>query len=75
MSTKKQHVLVIGLVTEYRSRITNSSDNYDDDSAGVIGLQSALSLLEEGFNVTVVAKHIPGDESIEYTSPWWVMMS
>jgi len=73
MSTKKQHVLVIGLVTEYRSRISNSTDKYDE-SAGVIGLQCALSLLEEGFNVTIIAKHIPGDESIEYASPWWVLI-
>ncbi|KAF2477513.1 FAD dependent oxidoreductase [Lindgomyces ingoldianus] len=38
--------------------------------AGVIGLQTAVSLLEAGYNVTIIAKHFPGDESIEYTSPW-----
>ncbi|KAF2144225.1 uncharacterized protein K452DRAFT_285474 [Aplosporella prunicola CBS 121167] len=38
--------------------------------AGVIGLQTAISLLEAGYDVTVIAKHIPGDLDIEYTSPW-----
>ncbi|KAF8474696.1 hypothetical protein BDZ91DRAFT_779327 [Kalaharituber pfeilii] len=38
--------------------------------AGVIGLQAALTLLEEGFRVTIVAKHWPGEKDIEYTSPW-----
>ncbi|KAH7076066.1 hypothetical protein FB567DRAFT_152343 [Paraphoma chrysanthemicola] len=38
--------------------------------AGVIGLQTAASLLEAGFKVTIIAKQFPGDESIEYTSPW-----
>jgi len=23
-----------------------------------------------GYNVTIVAKHMPGDYDIEYTSPW-----
>lgn len=35
------------------------------------GLTTAVTLLREGFkNVTVVAKHVPGDMSSEYTSPW-----
>ncbi|KAB8648463.1 hypothetical protein FH972_026121 [Carpinus fangiana] len=38
--------------------------------AGVIGLQTAITLLEAGSRVTVIAKHIPGDTSIEYCSPW-----
>jgi D-amino-acid oxidase len=37
----------------------------------VIGLQSALSLLEAGFKITMIAKHLPGDKSLEYTSPWY----
>jgi len=40
-------------------------------SAGVIGLQTALTLLEAGYKVTVAAKHLPGDLSLEYTSPWY----
>ncbi|KAK7734224.1 D-amino acid oxidase [Cytospora paraplurivora] len=39
--------------------------------AGVIGLTTALLLAkEEGNEVTVVAKHMPGDYDIQYTSPW-----
>jgi glycine/D-amino acid oxidase-like deaminating enzyme len=38
--------------------------------AGVIGLQTALFLQEAGYSVTLIAKHSPGDHSIEYTSPW-----
>ncbi|KAI9726610.1 MAG: hypothetical protein M1828_000977 [Chrysothrix sp. TS-e1954] len=38
--------------------------------AGVIGLQCALTLRQRGYDVHVVAKHLPGDVSIEYTSPW-----
>lgn len=38
--------------------------------AGVIGLQTSISLLEAGYRVCIIGKHLPGDESIEYTSPW-----
>lgn len=39
--------------------------------AGVTGLSTALCLLQKGYkNVTVMAKYIPGDMSIEYTSPF-----
>jgi glycine/D-amino acid oxidase-like deaminating enzyme len=38
--------------------------------AGVTGLQTSISLLRAGFRVFIIAKHLPGDESIEYTSPW-----
>lgn len=35
------------------------------------GLTTALLLSRRsGFDVTVVAKHMPGDYDIEYTSPW-----
>jgi D-amino-acid oxidase len=38
--------------------------------AGVIGLTTALVLADEGScDVTVVAKHMPGDVDIEYCSP------
>jgi D-amino-acid oxidase len=38
--------------------------------AGVIGLTAALVLAGEGnCDVTVVAKHMPGDNDIEYCSP------
>lgn len=40
--------------------------------AGVIGLTTSLVLSHTYPNatITVVAKHFPGDRSIEYTSPW-----
>ena len=40
--------------------------------AGVTGLTTAVFLAEEGYKVTIVAAHVPGDSSIEYTSPWYV---
>ena len=40
-------------------------------SAGVSGLTTALLLAKrKGTTVTIVAKHMPGDYDIEYTSPW-----
>ncbi|VBB84569.1 Putative D-amino-acid oxidase [Podospora comata] len=39
--------------------------------AGVSGLTCALELAKQGrHEITVVAKHMPGDYDIEYTSPW-----
>ncbi|KIM21924.1 hypothetical protein M408DRAFT_333181 [Serendipita vermifera MAFF 305830] len=39
--------------------------------AGVTGLTTALVLRREGYeNITIVAKHMPGDRALEYTSPW-----
>ncbi|KAI9489980.1 hypothetical protein BDB00DRAFT_840341 [Zychaea mexicana] len=38
--------------------------------AGVVGLSTALALQQKGFRVTVLAKWLPGDMHIEYTSPW-----
>jgi D-amino-acid oxidase len=40
--------------------------------AGIIGLTSSLVLAHAypNSNITIVAKHFPGDRSIEYTSPW-----
>ncbi|CAK7562784.1 MAG: D-amino acid oxidase [Sporothrix epigloea] len=39
--------------------------------AGVAGLTSALLLSRDKSNkVTIVARHMPGDYDIEYTSPW-----
>ena len=40
-------------------------------SAGVSGLTTALLLSRNlTYSVTVIAKHMPGDYSIEYTSPF-----
>lgn len=39
--------------------------------AGVSGFTSALCLAKSGnYNITIVAKHMPGDYDIEYASPW-----
>jgi glycine/D-amino acid oxidase-like deaminating enzyme len=38
--------------------------------AGVIGLSTAIRAQEQGHNVTILAKCLPGDMSTEYTSPW-----
>lgn len=51
---------------------SNEEHNFLVLGAGVIGLTSALTLREAypSSSITVVAKHFPGDRSIEYTSPW-----
>lgn len=48
-----------------------------DNSAGVIGLDVALLLAEQGLGsyITVIAEHFPGDTSINYTSPWYVQLN
>ncbi|KAF2627503.1 nucleotide-binding domain-containing protein [Macroventuria anomochaeta] len=40
--------------------------------AGVIGLTSSIVLAHAypSSKITIIAKHFPGDRSIEYTSPW-----
>ncbi|KAJ5506420.1 D-amino-acid oxidase [Penicillium expansum] len=40
--------------------------------AGIIGLNVALVLAEQGYasQTTIIAEHLPGDTSINYTSPW-----
>lgn len=39
--------------------------------AGVTGLTTALLLKQKGYkHVIIVAKYIPGDMNIEYTSPY-----
>lgn len=38
--------------------------------AGVQGLTVALLLQKQGYEVTIIAKYLPGDLNIEYTSPW-----
>ncbi|CZT14890.1 uncharacterized protein RCC_12004 [Ramularia collo-cygni] len=38
--------------------------------SGVIGLTNAVFLAEAGYSVTIIAAHVPGDQSIEYASPW-----
>jgi D-amino-acid oxidase len=43
----------------------------DHISAGVSGLTTALLLSKKRqYQITVAAKHMPGDYDIEYASPW-----
>ncbi|KAK1772068.1 hypothetical protein QBC33DRAFT_525579 [Phialemonium atrogriseum] len=50
----------------------NSRDSIVIVGAGIIGLDVALVLAEKGYGrrITVVAEHLPGDTSVNYTSPW-----
>lgn len=43
-----------------------------DNSAGVTALTTALLLAKKDKKnvITIVAKYMPGDYDIEYTSPW-----
>jgi FAD dependent oxidoreductase len=38
--------------------------------AGIIGCATALQLLQNGFQVTLVGEFLPGDKSILYASAW-----
>ncbi|OKL60976.1 hypothetical protein UA08_03292 [Talaromyces atroroseus] len=38
--------------------------------AGIIGCATALQLLQNGFQVTLVGEYLPGDKSILYASAW-----
>jgi len=43
----------------------------DSDSAGVAGLTTAFLLSKNPrYEITIAAKHMPGDYDIEYASPW-----
>ena len=47
------------------------TDTVHECSAGVTGLTTALLLSgNANYNVTLAAKHMPGDYDIEYASPW-----
>lgn len=39
--------------------------------SGIIGLLSAEALVDVGHPVTIVAENVPGDESVEWASPWY----
>jgi len=48
----------------------NSNTNHI--RAGVAGLTTAYLLSQEPLptNITIIAKHFPGDHDIDYASPW-----
>ncbi|KAE8356241.1 PTR2-domain-containing protein [Aspergillus coremiiformis] len=65
------------LVPVLESVETTTLNDRDDEArvvrrAGIIGLNVALELSKRGYgeHITVMAEHLPGDESIDYTSPW-----
>lgn len=60
------HIIIVGYCA-YNHHLLGCADL---SRAGVVGLQTAITLLEEGYKVSIIAKHWPGDESVEYTSPW-----
>lgn len=47
------------------------AETYIVIGAGVVGLTTALELKTRipSAKIVIIAKHIPGDQSIEYTSP------
>lgn len=40
--------------------------------SGIIGLLSALTLTNTGYKVTVIARDLPGVETQDWASPWYV---
>lgn len=40
--------------------------------SGIIGLFSALTLTNAGYKVTVIARDLPGDETQDWASPWYI---
>ncbi|KAI5357217.1 Putative FAD dependent oxidoreductase, D-amino acid oxidase, D-amino-acid oxidase [Septoria linicola] len=66
-SSQPSHVVIIGQANP------GTSEDYlliSPSRAGVIGLMNAVHLAKAGHTITIIAAHVPGDESIEYTSPW-----
>ena len=50
-------------------------DTLNDYNSGVIGLTTALRILEKGYQVEIIAEVIPTDpKSIKYTSHWAVSL-
>src|ERR1700760_4196067 len=73
--TRFKHIVVIGFVNHLTLSRQETALTIDQYRGGVIGLQIACTLLKSGYKVTLVAKHLPGDTSIEYTSPWYAELT
>jgi glycine/D-amino acid oxidase-like deaminating enzyme len=43
--------------------------------SGIIGLLSALTLTEAGYKVTIVARDLPDDDSLDWASPWYYVLA
>lgn len=85
-TSRDNHLLrhILGVTTDYKNNaeihrhpwvsaaeLLRCGGGTNRSRAGVIGLTSALLLSRDPENaVTVVAKHMPGDYDIDYTSPW-----
>lgn len=39
--------------------------------AGIVGLMSALTLTEAGYNVVIIARDLPGHDNQDWASPWY----
>lgn len=73
VTMKSESVVIIGYVIEKKSRSSQIRTNFFFfKSAGIIGLNVALVLAEQGYasQTTIIAEHLPGDTYINYTSPW-----
>lgn len=66
------NIVVLGYVYPINAAATNESEHQLTLlRAGVSGLTTAYLLSKNAFNqITVAAKHMPGDYDIEYCSPW-----
>lgn len=64
-------IVILGLVSLIH-QYNLAKAKFNSNSAGVIGLDVALLLAERGYgsHIIIVAQHLPGDTSIDYTSPW-----
>lgn len=49
---------------------TSSNTRVGIVGAGVIGLTTALLLVDAGYDVTIVARNLLNDESTDWASPW-----
>ncbi|KAI9760978.1 MAG: hypothetical protein M4579_001354 [Chaenotheca gracillima] len=76
MSESSKHVIVIGYAPYLKTFAVLDrvpilpcylTEFY---SAGVIGLQTAINLLQTKYDVTVIGEYMPGDTDVDYTSPW-----
>lgn len=74
MNSEAKLIAVIGYVClfDIGNFVSNTDLCY---RAGVVGLQSSISLRRAGYRVILLAKHLPGDRAIEYTSPWYVLIT
>lgn len=55
-----------------QTTVQPSKEQVGITGAGIVGLTSALLLADAGYEVTVVARNLPGDTSTQWSSPWCV---